>query len=125
LTTNTFVNEPSRKIYEFLQKKMSDGELTGIEIANVFGAYQKNPSSFFGALKTGKISITVDQILKAQQNFGLNPCDLFDKNFSNNQVDENWKITDPALKEIWELVKSQQQTIHQLVTQRESKGGSM
>lgn len=129
----SFKDEPSKRFFSFFDKKMKKGELEVKEIASRFGKYESNPGVLFRSLKTGKNGVTVELILKAQEFFGLNPCDLFKKMTSNSEESEELEApASPELREYFDLIKSQQeviknqqQTIHQLVNQRDSKGGSM
>lgn len=77
MSDNNFLNSPSRKFFEFLQQKIYSKELTMKEIVEAFGSYQKNPSAYFNNLRRGHSSVTVEQILIAQEKFGLDPCSLF------------------------------------------------
>ena len=125
-----FQNLPSKRLYDFLNKKIENKEVTLQQIANILDVYKKNPSSYFHALRTGITSVKLDHILKAQQHFGLNPCELFNKNSTASQPNADLK-TDARnqergyfelLKTQVEIIRSQQQTIHQLVSEQESKG---
>jgi hypothetical protein len=132
---NKFQNIPSKRLYDFLNQKVINREVTLQEIAETFDVYKKNPSSYFHALRTGITSVKLDHILKAQEHFGLNPCDLFDKSVSATVVDSEKSI--PALndsdlrgyfdvlKSHVDIIKDQQRTIYLLVDRGNSKGGSM
>jgi len=77
---NHFANEPTKRFYHLLNDKVQKGEITVKEIADVMDAYKTNPSNFLSAMKTGRISVTTDQILKAEEKWGLNPVRLFSHN---------------------------------------------
>ena len=74
---SNFVNEPSKRMYFFLNELVGNSDVTQLDIVTKFGTYINHPRNYFNALFKGTISVTVDQILKAQVHFGLNPCDLF------------------------------------------------
>lgn len=131
---NKFQNLPSKRLHDFLNKKVENKEITLQQIADILDVYKKNPSSYFHALRTGITSVKLDHILKAQEHFGLDPCYLFDKTNTAIQYEEELKIDiqDRDLRGYFELVKtqveiirSQQQTIHQLVSQGHPKRGSI
>lgn len=84
---NKFVNIPTQKFYEFLEQKVRSGDITVKEIAEKLDAYKSNPSSYLSALKTGKISVTVDQLLKAEQHFGFKAAGFFSGNSISVEAD--------------------------------------
>lgn len=121
---NKFQNIPSKRLYEFLLKKVDKKEVTMQQIADTLDVYKKNPASYFHALRTGTTSVKLDHILKAQEHFGLNPCDLFKATtipYGNRENEDVSILNDPAsgtYADLIGIIKSQQQTIHFLATSK-------
>ncbi len=74
-----FQNEPSRRMYYFLNELVGQTDITVQKVFEVFGKYQNNPRNYFNALYNGTISVKIDEILKAQKHLRLDPCILFEK----------------------------------------------
>lgn len=114
LGINNFANLPSKKMYQFLSKKLSNKEITHQDIADTFEAYQANASGYMYAIKTG-ISIKLEHVLKAQKHFGLNPCDLFRVTKIEEYAtgEEITQLQEPLerIESSMDLIRSQQATI--------------
>lgn len=131
-----FKNEPSRKLYNALTTLMHTKKLTAKDIAAKFGQYEATPRNFFNAVSSAKISVTVDQILKAKEFFGIDPCKLFTENNDSKQEkrDNEWILnedddknpdndSDITSKDLLRIIEKQQETIHFLTTGRSQGGG--
>lgn len=80
-----FVNEPSRRMYKALTELISKTGLTPKDVAEKFEKYERTPRNYFNALLNGTISVTVDQILRAKEFFGIDPCKLFTDDGGNKK----------------------------------------
>lgn len=118
-----FKNEPSRNLYKALTQLIDAKRLTAKDVATKFGQYEATPRNYFNAISSAKISVTVDQILKAQEFFGIDPCKLFtaSKNQKENKKPESdepndFDEADVKQKDLVRIIEKQQETIHFLVT---------
>lgn len=113
----TFKNEPSKRLYRALTDLIDRKRLTAKDVATKFGKYEETPRNYFNAVSSAKISVTVEQILKAQEFFGIDPCKLFTekgkgKLYSQEDSSPDWQLNDDELKlEQRNLIRSQQETI--------------
>jgi hypothetical protein len=90
----SFVNEATRRFYEHFKNFIEESTEQRDRFYKAFElADRSNPYTFMSQLKTRSRSITIDQVYKARDVFGLNPGYLFEVNDQeqlgvNNTVEE-------------------------------------
>jgi len=108
-----YKNLPSQKFFEFFSKKINNKEITREDLAVKLEKYENNPSVLLNGIKYGKNSVTVEMILKAQEHFGLDPCDLFheQRELTLNEPQALYGKVDQLIN----VIAQQQQTINKLI----------
>ncbi|MGN6618223.1 MAG: hypothetical protein ACTHJ5_13700 [Ilyomonas sp.] len=105
---------PSQRFHDFMDNKISREKLKLSTVIEIIGKYEKNPSNFLSSLRRGDRGVTVEEILKCQDHFGLNPCDLFEKKKPDYDKPEEGLVTTMASEpssDLIQIIKSQQETI--------------